>query len=113
MSVPPLNKLVALEVAVDLVRQLREPVATLAQRHPSLADELRRAADSVALNTAEGRRRVGKDRLHAFRIAAGSADELVAALRLAEAWGHLRPEAIGPALATGDRLLGLLWGLTH
>ena len=107
------NKLVALEVAIDLIRQIREPVAMLAQRHPSLADELRRAADSVALNTAEGRRRVGKDRLHAFRIAAGSADELVAALRLAEAWGHLRPDAIAPALATGDRLLGLLWGLTH
>ena len=107
------NKLVALEVAIDLIRQIREPVAMLAQRHPSLADELRRAADSVALNTAEGRRRVGKDRLHAFRIAAGSADELVAALRLAEAWGHLRPEDIAPVLASGDRLLGLLWGLTH
>jgi hypothetical protein len=65
------------------------------------------------LPSAEGRRRAGKDRLHAFRIAAGSADEVVAGLRLAEAWGHLQPEVLGPALATGDRLLGLLWGLTH
>ena len=105
--------LIAFEVALELVRHLREPLVVLARRDPSLADQLRRAAASVPLNVAEGRRRTGRDRLHHWRIAAGSADELVAGLRVAETWGHLAPEAIAPALASGDRLLGLLWGLTH
>jgi four helix bundle protein len=104
---------VTLEVALELIRNLREPLAALAQRHPTLTDQIRRAADSVPLNVAEGRRRVGRDRLHSFRVAAGSADEVRAGLRVAEAWGHLSPAAIAPALASCDRVLALLWGLTH
>jgi four helix bundle protein len=104
---------VALDVGLDLIRNLREPLVTLAQRDPALADQLRRAAASVPLNVAEGRRRAGKDRLHSWRVAAGSADEVLAGLRVAEAWGHLDAEAVGPALASCDRVLGLLWGLTH
>jgi four helix bundle protein len=105
--------LIALDVSLDLIRRLRSPVSALARRDPSLADQLRRAASSVSLNLAEGSRREGKDRLQHWRIAAGSADEVVAGLRVAEAWGHLEPAEVQPLLALGDRLLGMLWGLTH
>jgi len=50
---------------------------------------------------------------HLWRIAAGSADEVVASLRVAEAFGHLEPAATASALALGDRVLAMLWRLTH
>ena len=77
----------------------------------ALADQLRRAASSVALNIAEGNRRVGQDRFHFFRIAAGSAAEVRAALEVGRAWG-----SIGASPAAGAelyRVLAMLWRLTH
>jgi four helix bundle protein len=103
----------AFEVALELVRSLREPLATLEQRDPSLALQLRRAAASVPLNLGEGRRRSGKDRIHLWRVAAGSADEVVASLRVAEALGCLDGASIAPALALCDRVLAMVWRLTH
>lgn len=101
------------DVALDLVRSLREPLAAIAERDPALAQQLRRAAASVPLNVAEGRRRQGRDRVHLWRIAAGSADEVVASLRVAEAWGIVDAAAIAAALALCDRVLAMLWRLTH
>jgi four helix bundle protein len=103
----------AFEVALDLVRSLRGPLATLDRRDPSLAQQLRRAAASVPLNLGEGRRRSGKDRLHLWRVAAGSADEVAAGLRVAEAFGHLDGASAAPALGLCDRVLAMLWRLTH
>jgi len=101
------------EVALLLVRALRGPIEVVARRDPALADQLRRAASSVPLNIAEGRRRAGKDRAHHYRVAAGSAGEVAAALRIAEAWGHLDADAIAEPLTLCDRILAMLWRLTH
>ncbi|MBE7448042.1 MAG: four helix bundle protein [Kofleriaceae bacterium] len=51
---------------------------------------MRRAATSAAANTAEGGRRSGGDRLHAFRIASAEAAEAVTHARIAAAWGPRR-----------------------
>ena len=102
-----------LQVAVQLVGALRAPVEGLARRDRNLADQVRRAASSVALNVSEGNRRCGKDRLHLFRIAAGSAAEVRTALDVAEAWGHLDGGVLGDARALLDRELAMLWRLTH
>jgi four helix bundle protein len=48
-----------------------------------------------------------------LRIAAGSAEEVRTALRLAAAWGDLQQEAIEPALRLVDRIIAMLWRLTH
>ena len=69
----------ALELSIQAIRSLRQPLAKLREQDPKLADQLQRAASSVALNLSEGRRRTGKDRRHHFRIAAGSADETLKA----------------------------------
>ncbi len=103
----------AFDVAFEMIRRLREPLAVLVERDPALAQQLSRAAASVPLNLSEGRRRLGRDRIHLWRIAAGSADEVVASLRVAEAWGHLDAAAIAPALGLCDRVLAMLWRLTH
>jgi four helix bundle protein len=67
----------------------------------------------VALNLGEGNRRRGRDRLHLWNIAAGSADELRMALRLAVAWGDLSQTQTAPALALADHVLAILWTLTR
>ncbi len=101
------------EVAVELVAALRAPVAAIAARDADLARQLRRAASSVPLNIGEGNQRRGGDRLHHFRIAAGSAAETAAALRVAQAWGHTDAGALEPALELCDRVRAMLWRLTH
>jgi four helix bundle protein len=78
-----------------------------------LAWLIRRATNSVALNVAEGRRRVGGDRLHLWRIAAGSADEVVAALKAAIGWGHIDETDVTEALGLLDRVLAMLHKLTN
>ncbi|HEU4383559.1 MAG TPA: four helix bundle protein [Anaeromyxobacteraceae bacterium] len=103
----------AFDVALEMIRRLREPLAAISERDPALAQQLRRAAASVPLNLSEGRRRQGRDRIHLWRVAAGSADEVVASLRVAEAWGHVEAASITPALELCDRVLAMLWRLTH
>ncbi len=101
------------EVAVELVAALRAPAAAIAAKDADLARQLRRAAASVPLNIGEGNQRCGGDRIHHFRIAAGSAAETVAALRVAHAWGYAEADTLAPPLALCDRVRAMLWRLTH
>ena len=103
----------ALDVGLEVVSSLRDVVARLKDVDRDLASQLRRAASSVALNVSEGSRRVGRDRKHLFRIAAGSADEARSALRLAEAWGHLDAASVQRPLELLDRELAMLYRLSH
>ncbi len=103
----------AFEVALELIRSLADTVALLERRDPDLARQLRRAAASISLNLSEGNRRNGKDRIHLWRVAAGSADEVIASLRVAEAFGYLPPTVAAPSLALCDRVLAMLWRLTR
>ena len=67
----------------------------------------------MTLNIAEGRRRVGKDRTHLWRVALGSADEVRVALRTAVAWGDLESRDIAEPLELLDRVIAMLWKLTR
>jgi hypothetical protein len=49
----------------------------------------------------------------ALSVAAGSADELRTALRVAEAWGDLEASRFKQALALLDRVQAMLWRLTR
>ena len=104
---------IAFETSLELIRSLDQALAILDRRDTDLARQLRRAAASISLNLSEGNRRNGKDRIHLWRIAAGSAAEVAASLRVAEAFGYLQAGAIARALTLGDRLLAIIWTLTH
>ena len=78
------------------------------KRDAELKDQALRAAKSVALNVAEGGRRVGRDRTHHFTIASRSAEELAAALRIAEALGYLDGRETRAALELVDREQAML-----
>ena len=79
----------------------------------SLAQQIVRSASSIAANLGEGNRRQGKDRLHFFRIAAGSAEETRVHLRVARAFGWVRAGDVEVALGLIDRVLAMTWRLTH
>jgi four helix bundle protein len=103
----------AFDVALEMVRCARPLIERVAKRDPSLASQLRRAAASVPLNLSEGAQRAGRDRLHCWRIAAGSASEVVASLRVAEALGYVDGEMSAAAMTLCDRVLAMTWRLTH
>jgi four helix bundle protein len=110
---PTTNHLDAYYVSLELIGALKPVIARLGNRDSGLVTQLRRAAASIPLNISEGRRRAGKDRIHLWRIAAGSADEVRACLDVANAWGYLEPSQLQQALDFVDRILAMLWRLTH
>ncbi|MEZ4404493.1 MAG: four helix bundle protein [Kofleriaceae bacterium] len=79
-------------------------LAEINRSSPGLGDQLRRAATSVALNLAEGTRRIGADKRRVYRIAAAEAQELKAALAVAVAWGYLDDAATTSAMELAERV---------
>jgi four helix bundle protein len=106
-----MHKLVAYDVALDLIRALRPVVVQLRTYSPDAADQVERAASSIVLNLAEGGRRNGRDPRRFFDMAHGSAGEIRGALDLADAWGWQIESSQARVLL--DHELRLLWGLTR
>jgi four helix bundle protein len=102
---------IAYEVSVQLITSLRELVPLIERSDRDLADQMRRAASSVVLNLAEGQRSAKGNKQKHYAIAHGSANEVKAALDVAQAWGWI-DDARAPR-ETLDRLLAILWRLTH
>jgi four helix bundle protein len=70
-------------------RAFRPIIEAVMPRDKDLASQMRRAVTSAPLNTAEGNRRIGGDRVHAFRVAAGEAEEALTGARAAFALGYI------------------------
>ena len=94
----------ALELSLSCIAILRKLLPSIRTRDSRLATHIRDAGSSVSLNLGEGNRRTGRDRLHLWNIAAGSAEEVRVALRVAVAWGYLEEKAVAEALQHIDRL---------
>ena len=103
----------ALDVSLDLIRTLSVLVRKIQTHDAEEARQIRTAASSVSRNLAEGRARAGKDKLHLYRISAGSAEEVRVSLLLSQAWGWVAPDDVAEALRLLDRLCAMLWRLTH
>jgi four helix bundle protein len=102
---------IAYEVSLDLIRSLRDLVPTIKKFDRDLADQIHRAATSVTLNLGEGARNTAGNQRTRFESAHGSANEVKAALQVAASWGWI--EDAKPQFEILDRLLALLWRLTH
>ena len=100
-------------VALQLVSAIAPIVRAVEAHDTNLADQLRRAVTSAALNTAEGGRRTGRDGACRYRIAAAECAETDAAVRIAVAWGFVDDTAAAAALGLADRLQAMLWRLRH
>ena len=102
----------AFDVSLEMIAAIKPVIQRVAQRDRKLADQMRRAASSVPLNISEGSQRAGRDRQQHHRIAAGSARELRAALRVAQLWDYIDDSAVESVDGVLDRELALLRGLT-
>jgi four helix bundle protein len=105
------NRFIALAVALELIEALAPVVPAIERHNRALADQLFRAASSVPMNLAEGQRSQKGNQQKHYAIAHGSANEVKAALHVARAWGWI--DQSDSALVVMDRLLALLWRLTH
>jgi four helix bundle protein len=108
---PPLPTFQVLDVVIEAIEVLAPLVAQIRRHDRDLAEQLRRALSSVALNAAEGNHSQGGHRIARFSTAAGSNAESRAALRVAVAWGYVHPKHIEAGEALLDRVAGMLYRL--
>jgi four helix bundle protein len=101
------------ELSIELIEVLAPLMARIKQRDKSLADQLARAASSVALNLGEARLSDPGNRRARLFSAAGSASETLTALRVAVAWRHLPAAQAREATALATRVVAILWRMTR
>ncbi len=100
-------------LSVQVIEALYPLIGRIKKRDRSLADQLVRAATSVALNISESNYSDPGNRRSRLFTAAGSANEVRAALRVAVAWGYCTERQIRTASETLDRVIAMLWKLTR
>jgi len=101
------------DCSLSLIRTLVPLLQRLVACDAKLADQLRRAAQSVALNIAEANRRTGKDRRNRFRIALGSAAEVASCVDVAVALGYSGEADHADAYALVDRVRAMTYRLAN
>jgi four helix bundle protein len=95
--------------SLELIRLSARVIERLPRGHAHLADQLRRAASSVTLNFAEGcGKSSARDRRRYFHCARGSANEVVAILDVASAFGALDNDLHHQAADVADHLAAML-----
>ncbi len=103
----------AYDRSLSLIRSIVPLLERLLTIDPKLADQLRRAAQNVALNCAEAKRRRGKDRRNRFLWCLAEASEVTGALEIAMAFGYLSFEQCADALELADRVRAMMYRLSH
>ncbi len=103
----------AQELAVEAAGAALRLVARVASDVKPLAEQLRRAACSVALNLAEGHGRFGGDRVYHYSVAYGSAKEAGTALEVLAAGGFVDAADAAKAAAMLDEVRAMTWRLMH
>lgn len=99
----------ALDLTLAIIPKARVLVAKIRIRDRYLADQLRRAVTSIALNLGEADgNRDGNRRLR-LQTAHGSANEAKVALRVAVAWGYAAQDDIDEIFAIIDRVGAMTW----
>ena len=93
-------------IAIALVMRVPAPLKCL-------ADQVIRSASSVPANLSEGHGRTGRDRMHHWRIAYGSAKEVDTHLRLLVHTGAINTNRAEDALDLFDQVRAITWRLLH
>ena len=93
-------------IAIGLAMKVPAPLK-------SLADQVIRSASSVPANLSEGHGRSGRDRLHHWRIAYGSAKEVDTHLTLLVGAGAVNASRADAAIRLFDEVRAMTWRLLH
>ncbi|HEY1954771.1 MAG TPA: four helix bundle protein [Polyangiaceae bacterium] len=95
---------------IEVLKMLAPIIREIARHDADLARQARRAASSIALNTAEAYGCTGGNERMRFRSALGSTHEVKACLDVAEALGYIDP--VDPRLRDAiDRIAATLYRL--
>ncbi|MBT8453236.1 MAG: four helix bundle protein [Deltaproteobacteria bacterium] len=97
--------------ARNVVRELAPLVHTIREHDKSLAEQLKRAAQSVVLNIAEGRGNDAGNARARFSTACGSAKEVRAALNVASDWGYIESHTATHLDEKLDEVCAITWCL--
>jgi four helix bundle protein len=100
-------------LSLQMIEAIQPVVARIRREDKSLADQLVRAATSVSLNIAESAYSDPGNRRARLFTAAGSANEVRAALRVAVAWRYCAGGQVQAALELVDRVIAMLWKLSR
>ena len=103
--------LVAYQVSLEVVRNLKPIVDRIRKFDSNLAKQLVDAMNSTVQNLAEGAVHRGGNKRIKFEIALGEANEVRACLDLANTWQWVRDDSA--ARVPLDRLLALCYGPTR
>ncbi len=103
--------MIVLESSLALAGELVELLRQVGRKDRSLADQMRRAAQSVVLNCAEAKNARGKRSVDRFSIAYGEASELKAALRLVRVFGYA--EVGDKTMQRCDEVCAMLYRLSR
>ena len=93
-------------IAISLVLRVPSPLK-------SIADQVIRSASSVPANLSEGHGRTGRDRMHHWRIAYGSAKEVDTHIRLLVHTNAIDSSRAREALKLFDDVRAMTWRLLH
>ena len=99
--------------AREITREVGPLVRVIREQDAKLADQLKRAAQSVVLNIAEGRGNKGGNAELRFATACGSAKEVRAALGVASDWGYIEPQVAAHLDRRLDRVCAITWVLSR
>jgi len=99
------------ERAREVVRELVPLLHAIRDHDKSLADQLKRAAQSVVLNIAEGRGSDAGNARARFSTACGSAKEVRAALNVASDWGYIETHRATHLDEKLDEVCAITWCL--
>ena len=97
--------------AQEVVRELPPLLQRIREHDKKLADRLKRAAQSVVLNIAEGRGNRGGNARLRFATACGSAKEVRAALTVASNWGYIEAATATHLDERLDEVCAITWCL--
>jgi four helix bundle protein len=97
--------------AQEVVRELPPLLQRIREHDKKLADQLKRAAQSVVLNIAEGRGNRGGNARLRFATACGSAKEVRAALTVASDWGYIEAGVATRLDKRLDEVCAITWCL--
>jgi len=85
----------------------------VARQDPDLSKQMKRAINSVGLNSGEGLSARGGNRTVRLESAMASGREVIIGLRIAGAAGYLDPERVAREVDTLDRIVATLYKLAY
>ena len=108
------ERLVVYRRTCEFLTEVAALLRGLPRGEAALADQLRRAGDSVLLNIAEGAGRfAGREKAHFYDIARGSATECAAALAIVAIRGLARRSAVTAARSLLHEIVSMLTALAR